>query len=558
MVEDKKRYLPLKYFIDETIRVGYWDKATGRAIERKLFPHHALLNIRLRMIENAVHYAILDLKNRCIVPSRERLREMLDIKLQKNKYKDNRIFWNRTHTFISFIEQYIERNTHIKAPNTIKQYANTLRLLKDFAREKNRNVDFEDINLGFHTEFRGYMNELGYSDAYFGNQIKFIRLFMNEATEQGINTQIMFKSKKFSSPTPDVTKIYLTEEEITRIQRVNLGDNRPMTIIRDLFIVACRTGLRFSDLIRLKPSNFMEQEKILRIETQKTGAIVYIPLAPDVLRICQRYNFSFPRITNTVFNISIKRIACMAGIEDDIEVVMRRGNEQISEIIKKYKLVSAHTARRSFATNAYLANVPSIAIMRITGHNTEKSFMRYIRIASENNARQLLTHPHFLKDRSDENMPDFLGEQSNGSSQDFLGGRSNGNLPDFFRERPDGNTPDFLGDQPDESMLNFFGERAGSSTREFSGERADSSTREFSGERTDSSTREFSGERTDESPPEFSGEQTDESPPEFSGEQTDNSMREFSGERADSSMPEFSGERPDSITPEFSGDRPDG
>jgi integrase len=459
MVEDRKRYLPLKYFINETIRAGYWDKETGRAIERKIFPHHALLNIRLRMIENAVHYAILDLKNRQIVPNRERLREVLDNNLQKRNYKNNKVGWQRNHTLISFIEQFIEKNIHVKAASTIKQYTNTLRLLRDFARERGRNVDFEDINLGFHTDFRGYMNELGYSDAYFGNQIKFIRLFMNEATEQGINTQIMFKSKKFTCPTPEVAKIYLTEEEVTRIQKLNFEDNTVMTIVRDLFIVGCRTGLRFSDLIRLKPSNFNEQEKILRIETQKTGAIVYIPLAPDVLRICQKYHYNFPNMTNTVFNLNIKRIACMAGIEDDIEVVVRRGNEKKSEIVKKYKLVSAHTARRSFATNAYLANVPSIAIMRITGHHTEKAFMRYIRIASENNARQLLSHPHFLKDQSDESPQNFLNNQSVESPPNFLGGRSDGNTPDFLNNPPDESPPDFLNDRSNENPPDFLNDQ---------------------------------------------------------------------------------------------------
>ena len=61
----------------------------------------------------------------------------------------------------------------------------------------------------------------------------------------------------------------------------------------------------------------------------------------------------------------------------------------------KYKLVGTHTARRSFATNLYLAEVPSISIMKITGHKTEKSFLQYIRVTQKENADKLLTHPFF-------------------------------------------------------------------------------------------------------------------------------------------------------------------
>lgn len=70
-------------------------------------------------------------------------------------------------------------------------------------------------------------------------------------------------------------------------------------------------------------------------------------------------------------------------------------NQKTEHIVEKWELVTAHTARRSFATNAYLAHVPTLAIMKITGHSSEKVFLRYIRISQEDNARQLQEHPFF-------------------------------------------------------------------------------------------------------------------------------------------------------------------
>jgi hypothetical protein len=51
-----------------------------------------------------------------------------------------------------------------------------------------------------------------------------------------------------------------------------------------------------------------------------------------------------------------------------------------------------HTARRSFATNFYLQGFPTIDLMRITGHKTEPSFLKYIRVTKLDTAKRLSEH----------------------------------------------------------------------------------------------------------------------------------------------------------------------
>ncbi|HET6256442.1 MAG TPA: hypothetical protein VFE32_20370 [Puia sp.] len=46
-------------------------------------------------------------------------------------------------------------------------------------------------------------------------------------------------------------------------------------------------------------------------------------------------------------------------------------------------------ARRSFATNEYLAGTPTLTIMAITGHKKEKAFLRYIKLVPSDHARLL-------------------------------------------------------------------------------------------------------------------------------------------------------------------------
>ena len=94
-------------------------------------------------------------------------------------------------------------------------------------------------------------------------------------------------------------------------------------------------------------------------------------------------------------NKYLKEICQLAGLDEKVRLAITRGGLRVDKTFRKYELVTVHTARRSFATNMFLAGVPSISIMKITGHRTEKAFLRYIRISQEDNARKLAEHPYF-------------------------------------------------------------------------------------------------------------------------------------------------------------------
>jgi integrase len=95
-------------------------------------------------------------------------------------------------------------------------------------------------------------------------------------------------------------------------------------------------------------------------------------------------------------NNYLKEVASLANIKELVETTITRAGKVEKSVLPKFKLISTHTARRSFATNLYIADIPAISIMKITGHKTERSFMQYIRITQEQNADKLLTHPFFI------------------------------------------------------------------------------------------------------------------------------------------------------------------
>lgn len=98
-------------------------------------------------------------------------------------------------------------------------------------------------------------------------------------------------------------------------------------------------------------------------------------------------------------NTQIKLIARAAGITSTVQINETRGGKNVTRQVSKCELVTTHTARRSAATNMYLAGIPSISIMKITGHRTEKNFMKYIRITQAENAALIQSNRFFFVTR---------------------------------------------------------------------------------------------------------------------------------------------------------------
>src|SRR5690606_15047234 len=88
-------------------------------------------------------------------------------------------------------------------------------------------------------------------------------------------------------------------------------------------------------------------------------------------------------------NNYIKEVAQLAQINEETWKSETRGTIKKSSKIARWKRVGTHTARRSFATNMYIAGVPPLTIMKFTGHKSYKSFMLYIILPPEEEARIL-------------------------------------------------------------------------------------------------------------------------------------------------------------------------
>ena len=380
--------LRLKYSTGDKIHPDFWNPTTKRAKETKYFPEYPEFNTSLDNLENKVKTIYRRLVNDDIIPNVDRLREELD-KEKNDKRPDKKI------TLLKFIELYIEESKVLKSANTIKSYNTSQKHFKEYIDNLGKGLDFEDIDLEFYNKYLGFLTILNLSQNSIGKEVKNLKVFLNEATERGINNRMDFKRKKFKKPTEDNDKIYLTQQDIDTIYKLDLSKKKAHEKARDLFVIGCCTGLRFSDFSMINKENIFDGNK-LKIRTQKTGEVVIIPMHKYVKEIIEKYNNELPRlISNQKLNDYLKDIGEEAEIKETFETSITKGGKLVKDIKMKYELISSHTARRSFATNLFIADVPSITIMKITGHRTEKSFLRYIRISQEENANKLLNHPFF-------------------------------------------------------------------------------------------------------------------------------------------------------------------
>jgi integrase len=194
----------------------------------------------------------------------------------------------------------------------------------------------------------------------------------------------------------DIFSVYLSLNEITRIYYF-LGLTKKQEKIRDLFVVGCLTALRYSDYSTLTKQNF-NNDFIIKI-TKKTNKKVIIPIHDYVREIYKKYNGEITlELSLQHFNRYIKMITKRIGLNDQITFSYTKGGEIKTETKEKWELISSHTARRSAATNMYLTGrFKTFEIMKITGHTTEKSFFRYIKITEEDISNHLSTDYFFKK-----------------------------------------------------------------------------------------------------------------------------------------------------------------
>lgn len=388
----------IKYPTKINILPLYWDKKKQSIKPVAKVENHLELNRYLNILKKVADKTFWDLTNDAdgIPPSLSTLKLEIDKRLDRVE-KEPMI------TFFEFFQKIIDQSESgtrlnpltgkVINPNTIKTYVTTLNHLQDFQKQYSLKITFDNIDLKFYNAFTEYLiKEKKLASNSIGKDIQVLKLIMNEALDLHLTSNTSFKTKRFVVLREVSDSIYLDKIELEELKNHDLADKPKLERVRDLFLVGCYTGLRYSDYSILTTESI--KNGYIQINQTKTGSPVTIPVHKAIQGLLEKYHGVFPTpLTNQKTNEYLKEVGKeIEGLKKTVvKNITKEGvNKQTS--LAKWEMLTTHTARRSFATNEFLAGTPTLTIMAITGHKTEKAFLKYIKLSTSDHAKLLKAH----------------------------------------------------------------------------------------------------------------------------------------------------------------------
>lgn len=378
---------------ERTINPAFWDKP--RELPTRNYKDYALLKAHLSNIEDTVRTVY-----------QEMIREAIPSKAALSNEIRKRLNVDHALSFNSFAENWIASRKRDLADKTYWNIKNTIKIVYEF----NPKLTFDMITTTTMRQFRLFLLDKRKFGQNTASRIQAIfRQIINEATEEGLNKNFAYKTRKETIGEVETTQVYLTEKELDLLW--NLKNLTPLgQVVRDRFLVACYTGVRFSDISKINKSNFRRDKSYwyFMITPMKTEYTCTIPAHPRVLEIMERNNWHLREVINDEFNSVIKTLCKKAGIDSPVEVITYPSGIIHREVKPKYSMVVTHTGRRTLICNLYLSGVPVETIMKISGHRTHKSFMKYLRLAPDSHMEVAIKSGFFTGEKEPKKKIDGL------------------------------------------------------------------------------------------------------------------------------------------------------
>ena len=328
------------------------------------------VNKRLDIITKKVIDIYYELQNDDVPISISVLNEKFDDQIKGKRNKTS---------FFEFAYEFVENSRATKTEGTCQGYLHTIKSLKEFEKYIRRRIDWDTVDYKFYNAYETFQYQVkGNSQNLFGRRIIDLKAILNLAYKNGVNKHTMFKSFKIKKI--NVRREYLNDDELEMLRCLDFSDNKRLKEVRDIFLVCALTGVRFSDIHKLKQENISLGGYGMSIKyfAKKTQKYVTTLCTDVMLNILKKYNFNLPNISNQKMNVYIKEVCELAGLNNNVIVNTYKCGKPIELQKKKFQLISSHTARRSFATNLVKKGIPNFSIMTATGHKKESTFLKYV------------------------------------------------------------------------------------------------------------------------------------------------------------------------------------
>lgn len=293
------------------------------------------------------------------------------------------------NNILELVDKFLLYKKPYVKPMTMQRYRGLKKHLVDFEKSTNYKLLVNNLNNNFKDKFYNYLIiKKNNSNNSVQKQFVFLKTIILWGYEEGLVEKYDRKLFKIKGYEPDI--IVLTQDEIKKLEVVDLLNNLALDKVRDIFLFSVYTGQRFSDVKNLKFNDIVNNLWYLR--TQKTSESNYIPLSSKAISIVNKYNKtddSFKVISSQKINEHLKVLGKLAELNSIVKKTSFQGINKIVEAKPKYEFLTFHIARKSFVTTCLEGGLSETETKRLSGHSDSRSFKRYVNLSLKDTASKL-------------------------------------------------------------------------------------------------------------------------------------------------------------------------
>lgn len=276
-------------------------------------------------------------------------------------------------TLIPAFEKYLDGKSRKVEFSTYKKIRILLDKLKRFEQYCPTNIDPKNFTEEQYESFVVWLRENEkLSDNTIATRVGTLRNFLRE--ENPKRNYDFIKTKQVYD-----NVLFLSLEELDILRKARLKGYLEKT--RDLFLIGCLTGLRYSDYDKL--SSLIIKNNIIEVMQQKTRVKAYVPCTKELKAILAKHNGNVPIISNQKLNTYLKILFKKIGLDRQITYYRRHKGKPVTKIVRLYDVITSHVARKTFIMTLLTSKVDQKLVMEMSGHKDYTSFKHYVTLSED-------------------------------------------------------------------------------------------------------------------------------------------------------------------------------
>lgn len=352
--------------LDIWVKEEMWDEKNKRLKSR--FPNSARANSHIASMFSRAQSKMLELSDPA-VPISE-VKQSLIAK--------------KSDSFLDYFQGYLDGLDFVEHYNTHRKSVSMLNKLKFFL--KGKSLPFGGLTVEFLKTYVKHLQSIGNANNTIHSNLKVFKMLCNKAVKEGVIEMQNNPFTRYSFKWENVEKVFLTEDEIAAIRKVDIKTGSVMEVHQDMFVFASYTGgIRVSDLLTLRWEDFDGVNLSIFVQKTKSHLSIKVPnVALDIIAKYRRENQSsgyiFPVLDeglDTAANNVLKQqiSSKTALINKNLKIITAKANIP--------KRVTAHTSRHTFGTLALKKGMNIAHVSKLMSHTNLSTTMIYAKIVNK-------------------------------------------------------------------------------------------------------------------------------------------------------------------------------